>query len=242
MLGSHRRRNLTKTPDIRPENPARDFTVRSPVDRLGLLVCGASTALDFPKDCRSYSAFLGEVIQWPGESDLRWMHRRTPIPSLDVSSHFVKRQNPFENSKGDQSNALMTNKKTSEWIQQPRFRELADQWEANGVTKEDQAKGIGIEYSSFSTWYSGKREPGKKTIRLMCAYYGVPLAELTDDPGGTIPGVDADEWAKMTPAKRLVLRSIAQKLGPEDVTDESAEKMWRAIDSLIEAGKIKPSR
>jgi hypothetical protein len=129
------------------------------------------------------------------------------------------------------------------WHQQQRLRELVDAKVAAGVSKLDQARGIGIALSSLITAYSGKdREPGRKTIRLMSVYYGVQQSELTDDPMAQIPAIDVDDSKKMSPAKRLIMRSVAQKISPEDVTDEDAERVWKAIDSLIEAGKIRPPK
>ena len=74
----------------------------------------------------------------------------------------------------------------------------------------------------------------------MAAYYKVPISELTDDPGAPIEGIDVEKTKKMTPAKRLIMQSVAQKISPDNVTDEYAEKVWRAIESLIDEGIIRP--
>jgi transcriptional regulator with XRE-family HTH domain len=126
------------------------------------------------------------------------------------------------------------------WPQQEYFRSLVDAKVAKGIPKEQQAKEAGIAETSFTTWYSGNRPPGIKTVKLLAAYYGVPVADLTDMPSEPVPGMEPDEMAKLTPAKRLVMRSLAQKLGSENVSDEAAEAYFRVIDSLIKAGKIRP--
>lgn len=128
------------------------------------------------------------------------------------------------------------------WPQKQFFRSLVDKRVEAGISKEEQAKGIGIALSTFTTHYSGDREPGKKTIRLMSEYYGVRTHELSDDPMEPIPGLDLEDIQSLTPAKRLIMRSVAQKIRPEDVTDETAEKVWKALDSLIDTGKIRPPR
>jgi hypothetical protein len=129
-----------------------------------------------------------------------------------------------------------------EWLQRDFFRSLVDAKISQGISKEQQARESGIALSTFITHYSGNREPGKKTLKLMTAYYQVELSSLTDDPGNTVAGVPLDDWSKMSPAKRLVIRSIAQKIGPDEVTDEKAKKVWKALDSLIEDGSIKPPK
>jgi hypothetical protein len=71
------------------------------------------------------------------------------------------------------------------WPQRKKFRELAESRLALGISKEQQAAAIGIEASSFVTYYSGKgREPGKRTLKSMADYYKVPLSELMDDGSG----------------------------------------------------------
>lgn len=110
-----------------------------------------------------------------------------------------------------------------------------------GVTPEGKAKlakEIGIAASSFITYYSGKREPGKKTLKLFSEYFNIPLSDLTDDPSSPLPGVPAEVMSQLTPAKRLLLRSVAQKIGPDQVSDEQAERIWKALDALVEAGVI----
>lgn len=131
---------------------------------------------------------------------------------------------------------------SKKWPQKQFFRSLVDAKLERGVSKQDQAENIGISYNTFVTHYSGDREPGKKTIRLMAEYYGVRISDLTDDPLAPIPGLSQEEIQALTPAKRLIMRSVAQKLSPEDVTDEAAEKFWKALDTLIDAGTIRPPR
>lgn len=131
-----------------------------------------------------------------------------------------------------------------EWKQREVLRRAADEvmtrkgWGITPEGKAKLAKEIGIAESSFITYYSGKREPGKKTLKLFAEYFNIPLAELTDDPSAPIPGVPADVMKQLTPAKRLVLRSVAQKIGPDQVTDDQAERVWKALEALVEAGVI----
>lgn len=119
------------------------------------------------------------------------------------------------------------------WPQCDRFRELADGVAARGRDKAAQASGIGITLSTFVTHYSGRREPGKKTLKAIATYYGVPLADLTDDPGTEIPGVPLDVVKSLTPAKRMVLRMIAARFQEEVITDSMAEGAWKAIESCL---------
>lgn len=128
------------------------------------------------------------------------------------------------------------------WPQKQFFRSLVDAKLEAGISKQAQADGVGISINTFVTHYSGDREPGKKTIKAMAEYYGVRISDLTDDPLAPIPGMTSEEIEALTPAKRLVMRSVAQKLSPEDVTDEQAEKVWRALDTLISAGTIRPPK
>jgi DNA-binding XRE family transcriptional regulator len=128
------------------------------------------------------------------------------------------------------------------WIQQPFFRSLVDAKIEQGISKEMQAHGIGISHSSLITWYSGTRAPGIKTIKMMAQYYGCQLADLTDDPGAALPGLEPGALSGMTPAKRLVMRSIVQKLDDPEVSDDVAERVWLAIQSLIVSGVVRPPK
>lgn len=69
------------------------------------------------------------------------------------------------------------------WPQRDFFRSLVDAKIEKGISKEQQAKAMNMAVSSLVTHYSGDREPGKATLRKMVTYYGVELADLTDDPG-----------------------------------------------------------
>ena len=122
------------------------------------------------------------------------------------------------------------------WLQQPRFRELVDAKVAKGVPKEAQAKGIGIEVSSFTTYYSGKgREPGKKTLQLLSAYYEVPLSELTDDPGAERPG--GVDLSRETPIDRYRCEQAFRILTDADLTDD--ERQILAEDLAASRNRLK---
>jgi hypothetical protein len=125
----------------------------------------------------------------------------------------------------------------AKWRQQGFFRGLVQKQEGAGIPKMEQAHGIGITETSMVTWYSSGKEPGRKTLKLMAAYYEVAMVELTDDPGAPVCGVASEVTATMTPTKRLVTRAFAQIIGAEEVTDEAAERYLAVIDSLIKAAK-----
>jgi hypothetical protein len=126
------------------------------------------------------------------------------------------------------------------WLQYRRFRELADAQLAGGVSKEDQARGIGIELSTFVTFYSGggKREPGKDTLKKLSAYYQVQLSELTDDPGAPVAGVPQAQFAESSEEERVMMRAMGSdlsKLTPEQ--RRAAFEAWSAIVRGYQAGK-----
>lgn len=76
----------------------------------------------------------------------------------------------------------------------------------------------------------------------MALYYGVKLSEFMDVPDEPIPGVDLKNSEKLSPAKRLVLRSVAQKLGPDQVSDADAEKFLKALEAMIESGILRSDK
>lgn len=129
---------------------------------------------------------------------------------------------------------------TNAWLQQSRFRELVDLKVEQGITKEQQAQAMGMPLSSLITWYSGNRAPGMRTIHKLVAYYQVPMHELADDPSVPIPGVDQAVVASLSPAKRLILRSMAKTLDNANLSGDKAVAFWQAIDDLIGAGLIPP--
>lgn len=157
-------------------------------------------------------------------------------PKLDDSSNLSSEEIKF-------SSMMICPKilgmRSSHWPQNEYFRSLVDAQCDRGISKEEQAKRIGIAHSSLVTWYSGDREPGKKTLRMLSAYYGVPLADLTDDPGAEIEGVDKEISSSLTPAKRLALRSFSRTMESDDVTDEDADKVLQLVDSFLKRRMIR---
>ena len=220
-------------PPVRAQIPTGKLAPGRQMDRHGLILGSPASALDFVENPKVNAAVRGERGKGAGEPE--GLHDN---PKLDDSSNRVKGNIYLTFLDEGSKNGRMV--KT--WHQRDFFRALVDAKVQQGVSKEQQAREAGIAPSTLVTHYSGDREPGKKTLKLIAAYYQVELSSLTDDPGAPIEGVSPDAWARLTPAKRLVLRSVAQKIGPDDVTDATAQKVWRAIESLVETGKIKPPR
>lgn len=240
-----RRGHLAWSPAIRTGQPAGDLTLRSPMHRhRKLLTESIDSHADLVDGSRAYYQLA--VRSQPADLEplvtgKRGGSKRSHVPILDVSSPDSS-PNILLSRLDEPSNMEDMSLPHGPWKQREFFRALVDAKEKFGITRPEQATGIGIAETSLTTWYSSNREPGKKTMKLLASYYEVGLADLTDDPGASLPGVDSDEMSRMTPAKRLVLRSIAQKLGPDDVTDEAAERYLKVIDSLVDAGKIRPPK
>jgi hypothetical protein len=220
-------------PEIRAEVTTGDGAVGSGFNGDSLFGGSLSLALlNLVEGPDTHPRGFREIDKGPNEFDSHG-------PSLAILANTSSPKNPFPEI-GAFVQDIYMNKR--HWPQRDFFRSLVDAKLAIGISKEDQAKAMDIAISSLVTHYSGDREPGKGTLRKMVAYYNVELADLTDDPGAALPGINSGELSHLSPAKRLIMRSVAQKLSPDDVTDEQAEKVWRALDSLIEAGKIRPPR
>ena len=109
-----------------------------------------------------------------------------------------------------------------------------------GKTQEQVALELGITVVHLrNCLYRKDKRMGIDVLGRAATLFGCDITEFVDNPNAELPGIDPGEMSHMTPAKRLILRSVAQKLSPDDVTDEQAEKVWRALDALVEAGKIR---
>jgi len=221
---AHPRRNLTLRPKIGPRDPYRRTS--SLVESDGLVRSSAAPSLDLVKNPDTHTRCVSEFFEGSGESDRH-------DPKLDLSSNPVNPKIQLTSLDKIAKTASMP----KEWPQRDYFRSLVDAKAFDGESKVEQAHRLDIAFSSFVTYYSGNREPGKSLLKRMSEYYGVPLANLTDDPGAELPGFQAGELAGLSPAKRLILRSFAQKLEHPLVTDEEAERVWRAMESLLKPKK-----
>ena len=133
---------------------------------------------------------------------------------------------------------------TDVWPQRKNFRKRLDAYlKKNDLIQADVAKMLGIELSHLrNALYRPEKRLSLEVLQVACRVFGCHITEFIDNPNESLPGIDDGEMAHLSPSKRLIIRSVAQKLGQEDVTDESAEKVWKAIDSLIDAGKIRSPR
>lgn len=233
MIGLERRRKLPHRPPVGAQFPAGKFAPSRFVDLDGLVLGGAPAGLDLVESPNVKPASLCEFQKGAGKPD-----RIHDNPSLDDLANLSTQQFPLTFLDKGSKNGRMSKK----WLQRDFFRALVDAKVETGISKEMQAQEADVALSTFITHYSGDREPGKKTLHKFASYYQVELSALTDDPGSPVGRLNADDWANMTPAKRLILRSIAQKIAPDDVTDERATRVWKALDGLIEDGTIKPPK
>lgn len=192
---------------VHPQNPGHG---------LRCFECGLPTKLILVKGPLGDPRRGGQCLEGAGVN-----FSRRHDPSLDDSS----KVSSVNIHLGDLDGSSNTEGMKKPWPQNARFRELVDALVASGTSEEAQAEGIGITHSSFVTWYSSKdREPGKKTLRLLCAYYSVPLADLTDDPGAA---VDGHPLSTQSPMDRHRFTQMIQMVKELNLTEEDKNTLFK---------------
>lgn len=225
---------------VRPQIPAWDLALGAPMNARRLISRGSAALLYLVQAPNTHADAVSKGLQRAGKAN------DSHDPKLDIMSNKVKSELPIEWLEVSSNHRGMNTIKA--WPQAEFFRSLVDNWlEANPNVNESKlerraalARSIGIAPSSLSTAYSNKREPGKGTLVKIAAFFQVPLSSLTYDPGAPVPGLTSEDLSTLSPVKHLVMTSIAQKIGPDSVSDESAVRVWKAIADLISDDKIPP--
>ena len=235
------RRNLARKPQVGPEGPTSNNPARDEVDsdsqrtRANMDTCLGIETSKRSMDCGGVDPTQG------GDAG-------SGVPEGDIDLHVYQcRTNCVIHKGGDHENSEIAlsalsmhhkdmarprkSRAADPWKQRDRFMELVDQKVASGTPMPEIAKALGLRTtSSLDTAYryDHRRIPKRPTIERAAAYFGVSQSEIYGD---------TDSQA-MSPAKRLVHRSITKTLRDPHISDETAEKIWNAIELLIEEGKI----
>ena len=129
------------------------------------------------------------------------------------------------------------------WRQRDRFIALADadvaELISKGMSEDDAYQTVAIAIglktgASLKTAYrhDHRRKPKRPTVELAAQRWGVLESEIY----GT------ESHRELSPAKRLVRQSVTKVLTDVNTSDEDAERIWNAIEGLMEAGKIPKPR
>ena len=127
------------------------------------------------------------------------------------------------------------------WPERLAFKShVAKYARATEKTQKLIADDLGLELSSLrNLLHRSDRKPGIDTLTRASALFGCSITEFIDDPGGTIPGIDQPDLARLSQAKKAVMNMMFQNLRHEEVTDKQALQYLKVIESLVAAGKMR---
>lgn len=234
------RRNLTNPPNVRAENPTRDFPIRSTMNfsRKGGAACVDPVLIKHSKSSahapRVDSTSLGEShVLSGGNDDLHEIQYRT-------FCEFGKREvhnlgEIAENAMNADTFRMAQHKKPRDgdpWAQRPRFIELLDEKIKNGTTPEEIAAALKLKTTSsldVSYRYDRSRKPERKVMELAAAFFNVPLSELY---GETAPVTEIEK-------ARAAVKDAHAGGDISSFTDEQVLNVYKAMLAVARAMLIK---